>query len=107
MLLQSLGRIHVSAFSDASLHSELTERALFWQQPSFYGVDITPLHMSALEGYFKQVRGWAACLCWKGQWGRFAGGLMGVMMVILMMVVVAHKRYSAQCAIVGGLAAVI
>lgn len=52
---QALGRIHVAAFSDALLHNELVSKALFWQQNSFYGIDMTPLHQPALDGYFTQV----------------------------------------------------
>jgi hypothetical protein len=54
-VLQHLGRVHVAAFSDALLHNELISKALFWQQTSFYGIDMTPLHGPALDGYFTQV----------------------------------------------------
>lgn len=50
-----LGRVHVAAFSDALLHNELVSKALFWQQTSFYGIDMTPLHQPAVDGYFTQV----------------------------------------------------
>jgi hypothetical protein len=30
-------------------------QALFWQQHNFFGVDLTPLHGSAFQGYFSQV----------------------------------------------------
>lgn len=30
-------------------------QALFWQQRSYYGVDLMPLHNDALRGYFAQV----------------------------------------------------
>jgi len=53
--VQHLGRIHAAAFSDALLHSELLGKASFWQQPSFYGIDMTPLHRPAVDGYFAQV----------------------------------------------------
>jgi hypothetical protein len=53
---QSLGRIHAACFSDPLLHSELVSKALFWQSTSFYGIDMTPLHQDALDGYFSQVR---------------------------------------------------
>jgi hypothetical protein len=56
VVLQQLGRIHAAAFSDAVLHSELLGKALFWQQPNFFGLDMTHLHQPALEGYFTQVR---------------------------------------------------
>jgi hypothetical protein len=57
LVLQQLGRIHAAAFSDAVLHSELLGKALFWQQPNFFGLDMTHLHQPALEGYFTQVCG--------------------------------------------------
>lgn len=53
--LQHLGRVHVAAFSDTLLHNELISKALFWQQTSFYGIDMTPLHQPAVDGYFTQV----------------------------------------------------
>jgi len=31
-------------------------QALFWQQQSYYGVDLTPLRDTAFQGYFSQVR---------------------------------------------------
>lgn len=30
-------------------------QALFWQQQNYYGVDLTPLHGTAFQGYFSQV----------------------------------------------------
>lgn len=56
--LQHLGRIHAAVFSDPVLHSELLGKAVFWQQASFYGIDMTPLHTPAVEGYFAQVAWW-------------------------------------------------
>lgn len=53
--LQHLGRVHVAAFSDALLHNELISKALFWQQTSFYGIDMTPLYQPAVDGYYTQV----------------------------------------------------
>jgi histone-arginine methyltransferase CARM1 len=55
LFIQALGRIHVSAFSDATLHAELMAKAAFWQQPDFYGVDLTCLEAPAADGYFQQV----------------------------------------------------
>ncbi|GLC53802.1 hypothetical protein PLESTB_000788800, partial [Pleodorina starrii] len=54
-MFPQLGRIHVAAFSDEVLHSEVAAKAAFWMQPSFYGVDVTCLHAPAAEGYFGQV----------------------------------------------------
>lgn len=55
LLLQHLGRVHVAAFSDTLLHNELLSKAMFWQQTSFYGIDMTPLYQPAVDGYFTQV----------------------------------------------------
>ncbi len=54
-LMQQVGRIHAAAFSDAMLWSELLAKAVFWQQPQFYGVDITSLHQPAVDGYYHAV----------------------------------------------------
>jgi histone-arginine methyltransferase CARM1 len=54
-LFPRVGRIHVAAFSDSVLYSEVSTKAQFWQQPSFYGVDLTCLHKPAEAGYFNQV----------------------------------------------------
>jgi len=35
--------------------SILSVQALFWQQQNYYGVDLTPLHGTAFQGYFSQV----------------------------------------------------
>ncbi|KAL4520136.1 hypothetical protein Ndes2437B_g04546 [Nannochloris sp. 'desiccata'] len=54
-LFPRIGRIHVAAFSDSILYTEVATKAQFWQQPSFYGVDLTCLHTPAAAGYFNQV----------------------------------------------------
>ncbi|KAJ9700059.1 hypothetical protein PVL29_005746 [Vitis rotundifolia] len=48
------GRIHMAPFSDEYLFIEIANKALFWQQQSYYGVDLTPLYGSAFQGYFSQ-----------------------------------------------------
>ena len=50
----------MAAFSDALLHNELLGKAMFWQQTSFYGIDMTPLYQPAVDGYFTQVC-WCVC----------------------------------------------
>lgn len=50
----------MAGFSDALLHNELQSKALFWQQTSFYGIDMTPLYQAAVDGYYTQVR---VCVC--------------------------------------------
>ena len=54
-VLQQLGRIHVAAFSDEVLHWEVANKAIFWTQPVFYGVDVTCLHMQAKHSHFEEV----------------------------------------------------
>lgn len=53
-MFPSIGRIHVAPFSDEYLFVEIANKALFWQQQNFYGVDLTPLYGSAFQGYFSQ-----------------------------------------------------
>lgn len=50
-----LGRVHLCAFSDEGLYGEVAQKASFFQNPSFYGVDLTALHAPATAGYFGQV----------------------------------------------------
>lgn len=57
--LQRLGRIHVSAFSDEVLYAEMVNKAAFWVQQSYFGVDLTRLYAPALAGYFAQVSRYA------------------------------------------------
>eukprot|EP00879_Flechtneria_rotunda_P016020 GHRR01016756.1.p1 GENE.GHRR01016756.1~~GHRR01016756.1.p1 ORF type:complete len:244 (+),score=67.36 GHRR01016756.1:488-1219(+) len=54
-MFPQVGRIHVAAFSDPMLYNELLGKAMFWQQTSYYGLDMTPLHQPAVQGYFAQV----------------------------------------------------
>lgn len=53
-MFPSLGRIHMAPFSDEYLHVEIASKALFWQQPNYYGVDLTALYDTAFQGYFSQ-----------------------------------------------------
>eukprot|EP00250_Pteridium_aquilinum_P012269 c20611_g1_i1 orf=496-2277(-) len=53
-MFPSLGRIHLAPFSDEYLHVEIASKALFWQQPNYYGVDLTSLYQTAFQGYFSQ-----------------------------------------------------
>jgi histone-arginine methyltransferase CARM1 len=58
-----LGRVHLCAFSDEALYGEVAQKGSFFQNPSFYGVDLTALHAPATAGYFGQVRGaWRDCV---------------------------------------------
>ncbi|XP_062188618.1 probable histone-arginine methyltransferase CARM1 isoform X1 [Phragmites australis] len=53
-MFPTTGRIHMAPFSDEYLYVEMANKALFWQQHNFFGVDLTPLHSSAFQGYFSQ-----------------------------------------------------
>ncbi|KAL6971281.1 putative histone-arginine methyltransferase 1.3, variant 2 [Sarracenia purpurea var. burkii] len=53
-LFPTVGRIHMAPFSDEYLYVEIANKALFWQQQNYYGVDLTPLYGSAFQGYFSQ-----------------------------------------------------
>ena len=44
----------MAPFSDEYLWAEVASKALFWQQASYYGVDLTPLHREATHAYFSQ-----------------------------------------------------
>ncbi|KEH37264.1 histone-arginine methyltransferase, putative [Medicago truncatula] len=48
------GRIHMAPFSDEYLFVEIASKGLFWQQQNYFGVDLTPLHKTAFQGYFSQ-----------------------------------------------------
>ncbi|XP_043709741.1 probable histone-arginine methyltransferase 1.3 isoform X4 [Telopea speciosissima] len=54
-MFPTIGRIHMAPFSDEYLYVEVANKALFWQQQNYYGVDLTPLYGSAFQGYFSQV----------------------------------------------------
>ncbi|KAK2645951.1 hypothetical protein Ddye_021146 [Dipteronia dyeriana] len=53
-MFPTVGRIHMAPFSDEYLFVEIANKALFWQQQNYYGVDLTPLYGSAFQGYFSQ-----------------------------------------------------
>ncbi|XP_009630322.1 probable histone-arginine methyltransferase 1.3 isoform X1 [Nicotiana tomentosiformis] len=53
-MFPTVGRIHVAPFSDEYLYMEIANKAIFWQQQGYFGVDLTPLQRSAYEGYFSQ-----------------------------------------------------
>ncbi|XP_059648134.1 probable histone-arginine methyltransferase 1.3 [Cornus florida] len=53
-MFPTVGRIHMAPFSDEYLFIEIANKALFWQQQNYYGVDLTPLYGSAFQGYFSQ-----------------------------------------------------
>ncbi|CAA0834181.1 Probable histone-arginine methyltransferase 1.4 [Striga hermonthica] len=53
-MFPTIGRIHMAPFSDEYLFIEIANKALFWQQQNYYGVNLTPLHGTAFQGYFSQ-----------------------------------------------------
>ncbi|KAL3508090.1 hypothetical protein ACH5RR_033472 [Cinchona calisaya] len=53
-IFPTVGRIHMAPFSDEYLYIEIANKALFWQQQNYYGVNLSSLHGSAFEGYFSQ-----------------------------------------------------
>nr|AFK39038.1 unknown [Lotus japonicus] len=53
-MFPAVGRIHMAPFTDEYLFIEVANKALFWQQQNYYGVDLTPLHGTAFQGYFSQ-----------------------------------------------------
>ncbi|XP_010269511.1 PREDICTED: probable histone-arginine methyltransferase CARM1 isoform X3 [Nelumbo nucifera] len=53
-MFPTMGRIHMAPFSDEYLYVEVANKALFWQQHNYYGVDLTPLYGPAFQGYFSQ-----------------------------------------------------
>ena len=61
---QNLGRVHVAAFSDEALYAEMVGKAAFWQQPAYFGLDLTSLHQPAMAGYFQQARRTLHSLQW-------------------------------------------
>lgn len=53
-MFPSLGDLYVAPFTDESLYMEQATKANFWNQQSFYGVDLTSLKTAAFDEYFKQ-----------------------------------------------------
>lgn len=48
------GDLHIAPFSDEALYSEQYNKANFWYQSAFHGVDLTVLHKEAMKEYFRQ-----------------------------------------------------
>ncbi|RWS10444.1 histone-arginine methyltransferase CARMER-like protein [Dinothrombium tinctorium] len=46
--------LHIAPFTDASLYNEWLNRAEFWCQENFHGVDLSSLHTVAVKEYFSQ-----------------------------------------------------
>ncbi|KAM8905638.1 histone-arginine methyltransferase CARM1-like [Spinachia spinachia] len=54
LMFPSYGDIHLAPFSDEQLYFEHYERASFWQQRSFYGVNLSALHSATVDEFFRQ-----------------------------------------------------
>ncbi|XP_070813863.1 histone-arginine methyltransferase CARM1 [Chaetodon trifascialis] len=54
LMFPSSADIHLAPFSDEQLYFEHYARASFWQQRSFYGVNLSALHSAAVDEFFKQ-----------------------------------------------------
>ena len=53
-MFPTLGDLHVAPFSDASLYMEQLNKANFWYQEHFHGVDLSSLRNAAVSEYFRQ-----------------------------------------------------
>ncbi|KAF7731863.1 hypothetical protein EC973_007694 [Apophysomyces ossiformis] len=51
-LFPSKGNIYLAPFTDATLWSETMAKARFWEQSSFYGIDLTTLYKDARDEMF-------------------------------------------------------
>lgn len=48
------GDLHVAPFSDEGLYLEQYNKANFWYQSAFHGVNLSALHHEAMKEYFRQ-----------------------------------------------------
>jgi type I protein arginine methyltransferase len=53
-MFPSRGELHVAPFTDESLYMEQHNKANFWNQTHFYGVDLSSMHSAAMKEYFRQ-----------------------------------------------------
>ena len=53
-MFPSIGDLHVAPFTDEALYMEQFQKANFWYQQSFHGVDLSSLRDDAVAEYFKQ-----------------------------------------------------
>lgn len=53
-MFPSQGDLHIAPFSDAALYMEQLNKANFWYQDSFHGVDLSALRKAAVKEYFRQ-----------------------------------------------------
>lgn len=53
-MFPSRGDLHVAPFSDEALYMEQYNKANFWYQTSFHGVDLSAMRAAAMKEYFRQ-----------------------------------------------------
>ncbi|KAJ3074728.1 Histone-arginine methyltransferase carm1 [Podochytrium sp. JEL0797] len=53
-MMPSTGTIFLSVFSDAGLWTQTMAKVRFWEQPDFFGVDLSPLREDAMKEVFAQ-----------------------------------------------------
>lgn len=53
-MFPSQGDLHIAPFSDAALYMEQLNKANFWYQDNFHGVDLSVLRKAAVKEYFMQ-----------------------------------------------------
>ncbi|XP_067290264.1 histone-arginine methyltransferase CARM1 isoform X2 [Pseudorasbora parva] len=54
MMFPTQSDIHLAPFTDEQLYMEHHARSSFWNQRGFYGVNLSGLHSSAMDEFFKQ-----------------------------------------------------
>lgn len=54
MMFPTQSDIHLAPFTDEQLYMEHHARSSFWNQRCFYGVNLSGLHSSAMDEFFKQ-----------------------------------------------------
>lgn len=53
-MFPSRGDLHVAPFTDEALYMEQYNKANFWYQTSFHGVDLSAMRKAAISEYFRQ-----------------------------------------------------
>ncbi|KAK7880569.1 hypothetical protein WMY93_032794 [Mugilogobius chulae] len=53
-IFPSWADLHFAPFTDEQLYFENYARAAFWQQSNFYGINLSSLHNSAVDEFFRQ-----------------------------------------------------
>lgn len=53
-MFPSRGDLHIAPFSDENLYMEQFNKANFWYQTCFHGVDLSAMRNNAMKEYFRQ-----------------------------------------------------